>query len=68
MHILPPKHSKLREKDTEALLSKLNISKAQLPKILSSDPGLPENSEVGDVIKVERKEKGEINLYYRVVV
>jgi len=68
MHILQPKHSKLSEKDTEALLTKLNISKAQLPKILSSDPALPENSQVGDVVKVERKDGDEINLYYRAVV
>jgi len=68
MHILQPKHSKLSEKDTQALLTKLNISKAQLPKILSSDPGLPENSQVGDIIKIERKENDQVNLFYRVVV
>ncbi len=81
MHILQPKHTKLKEKETEEILSNLNISKAQIPKILSNDPSLPEDCGVGDVIKIERREpKGsasdkdhpkegdKINLYYRVVV
>ena len=81
MHILQPKHTKLKEKEEEEILSKLNISKAQIPKILSNDPSLPENCNIGDVVKIERREsKGsasdknqskegdKINLYYRVVV
>lgn len=68
MHILQPKHSKLNEKEAEELLTKLNISKAQLPKILASDPGLPENCIVGDIIKIERKINNKLNSYYRVVV
>jgi len=66
MHILQPKHSKLNEKEAEALLERLNISKAQLPKILLSDPCVPENCEIGDIIKIERKNKKEP--YFRVVV
>ena len=68
MHTLQPKHSKLNEKEIEELLGKLNISKAQLPKILSTDPGLPEGCEVGDIIKIERKEGDKVNLYFRAVV
>ncbi len=70
MHILQPKHIKLNEKQSEELLDSLNISKSQLPKILSTDPALPEGCSVGDIIKIDRKdsETGEINLYYRVVV
>ena len=68
MHILQPKHIKLKEKEAQELLEKFNISKAQLPKILSNDPALSEGCVVGDVIKIERKEEGKINLYYRVVV
>ena len=64
MHVLQSKHSKLNEKDVIQLLEKLNISKAQLPKILSSDPGLPEGCQIGDVIKIERKEE----TFFRVVV
>ena len=69
MHILQPKHLKLKEKESEELLLKLNISKSQLPKIYSTDVALPEGSEVGDIIKIERVgPDGKINAYYRVVV
>ncbi len=69
MHILQPKHSKLHEKESEELLKKINISKSQLPKILLSDSALPENCQIGDIIKIERKSsEGKINVYYRVVV
>ena len=68
MHILQPKHTKLSEKDVEKFLTDLNVSKTQLPKIFLSDPALPPGCEVGDVVKIERKEDDKINLYYRVVV
>jgi DNA-directed RNA polymerase subunit H len=70
MHILQPKHIKLNEKQVEELLKQINISKSQLPKILSSDSALPEGCEVGDIIRIERKDgdTGELNLYYRVVI
>ena len=68
MHILQPKHSKISEKESEELLSKLNISKSQLPKILLTDPSLPEGCIVGDIIKIERREEDKVNIYFRVVV
>ncbi len=68
MHILQPKHHKLNEKEAEKLLQDLNISKSQLPKVLSSDAALPEECVIGDIVKIERKEGDKINLYYRVVV
>ena len=64
MHVLQPKHIKLSEKDAEELLKKLNISKSQLPKIFSGDPALPEDCQIGDIIKIERPD----SVYYRVVV
>ncbi len=64
MHILQPKHTKLGDKEIETLLTKLNISKTQLPRILLSDPALPENCQVGDVIQIKRID-GE---YFRVVI
>lgn len=68
MHILQPKHSKLNEKESEKLLTELNISKAQLPKILSTDSALPEGCIIGNVIKIERREENKVNIYFRVVV
>lgn len=68
MHILQPKHTKLNPKEAEKVLSELNISCAQLPKILLDDPALSEGCEVGDIIKIDRREGNKINVYYRVVV
>ena len=68
MHILQPKHSKLNEKESEELLSNLNISKTQLPKILSNDPGLPEGCQAGDIIKIERGQGDYTETYFRVVI
>ena len=68
MHILQPKHIKLSKEEAEKILTQLNISKSQLPKILSNDVALPEGCEVGDVIKLERKDGDGIAIYYRVVV
>jgi len=67
-HILQPKHIKLNEKESEEILNKYNVSKAQLPKIFVTDSALPENCVVGDIIKIERKDGEKVNLYYRVVV
>jgi DNA-directed RNA polymerase subunit H len=68
MHILQSKHIKISEKEAEELLKKFNISKAQLPKIFITDQSLPEGCEIGDLIKIERKEENKINLYFRIVV
>ena len=68
MHILQPKHSKIKKEEAEKLLDEFNISKAQLPKITSEDPGLPEKCEIGDIIKIERKFGDKTSVYYRVVV
>ncbi len=68
MHVLQPKHSKIKKEEVDKLLEKYNISLAQLPKIKKEDPALPEGVEVGDMIKIERKEGDKIVIYYRVVV
>ena len=68
MHILQPKHSKLKEDEKEKLLGDLNVSLGQLPKIKAEDPALPKDVNVGDIIKIERKEKDGEVVYYRVVV
>lgn len=68
MHILQPKHTKLKDKEVQELLEKFNVSKAQLPKILSGDPALPEGCEIGDIVKIERKEEDKTHVYYRVIV
>jgi len=68
MHILQQKHSKLKPEEAKKLLLDLNISISQLPKISSDDASLPENCQVGDIIKISRVEEDKTFFYYRVVV
>jgi len=67
MHILQPKHTRLKPEEVKEIFEKYNISVAQLPKIKHTDPALPENIAVGEVVKIERKEDEEVNTYFRVV-
>ncbi len=70
MHILQPKITKLKPTEVESILKRYNASLSQVPKIKSTDPGLGgEIFQVGEVIKVERKEKEgtKTNVYYRVI-
>ena len=68
MHILQPKHSKLKPEEVKKLVEKYNITVSQLPKISSKDPALGEGFVQGEVLKIERKEEGKSVVYYRVVV
>ena len=68
MHILEPRHTKLRTEEVEKLLSELNISLTQLPRIKITDPSLPKDCEISDIVKIEREIEGKKTIYYRVVV
>jgi len=67
MHILQPKHVRLKPEEAEKFLLEFNISKKQLPRISHKDPALPEGSVKGDIIKIERKREGEKTEYFRIV-
>jgi DNA-directed RNA polymerase subunit H len=69
-HVLVAKHTKLGEKPSKDLLTSLDITKEQLPKILIKDPAIKDlEINAGDIIKIERTSptSGK-SLYYRVVV
>lgn len=69
MHILQPKHFKIKTEEAKKILEELNISLAQLPKIKAEDPGLKgEKVVAGDLIKIERKFGDKSVPYYRVVI
>lgn len=68
MHILQPKHSKLKPEEAKKLLSELNISISQLPKIKAEDPAIPEGCQIGEIIKIERKTEEKTTAYYRVII
>lgn len=68
MHVLQPKHAKLKPEELKKLLDTFRISVGQLPKIKSTDPSVPEGSQRGDVVKIEREMDGKKLAYYRVVI
>jgi len=68
MHILQPKHTRLSQNEVNELNSKFNITISQLPKIALDDKALQPGCNVGDVIRIERKDGDQIVFYYRVVV
>jgi DNA-directed RNA polymerase subunit H len=67
-HILQPKHTIIKNEEAEKILESYNVSLAQLPKIKITDAALPEGANVGDVIKIERKDEEGTSVYFRVVV
>lgn len=69
-HILVPTHTKLNEKEKEALLQKYNISTHNLPRINKKDKVISTlKIKEGDVIKITRQSltAGTIE-FFRVVV
>ena len=67
MHILQPKHTKLKLSEAQEVLKKFNIALSQLPKIKLADPAVPEGVNPGDIVKIERKDGEFVRVYYRVV-
>lgn len=69
MHILQPKHIKLKKDEVSNILAKYNITKEQLPKIKHNDAALEGlNIEKGDVIKILRRSEDKEREYFRIVV
>ena len=68
-HDLVPDHSVVDEADLEAVLDEYDIKKTDLPKMKRADPGLPDEAEVGDVIRIERDSRTtDVAVVYRLVV
>ncbi|MFB6113738.1 MAG: DNA-directed RNA polymerase subunit H [Halodesulfurarchaeum sp.] len=53
-HKLVPEHVVLDDDEVDAVLEEYSIDRADLPKIRSGDPALPDEAEVGDVIRIVR--------------
>ncbi len=75
LHHLVPEHILLSEKEAEAVLKELKLSKEQLPKIRRDDPPLKilekihGEIEEGRVIKIlRRSETAGVAVVYRLVV
>ena len=68
-HALVPKHILLSEDEAKQVLIQFNISAAQLPVILSTDPVAKSiGAKQGGIIKIERVSPTGRSPYYRRVV
>ncbi|WP_254527706.1 DNA-directed RNA polymerase subunit H [Natrinema gelatinilyticum] len=68
-HDLVPEHTVLEEDVLEDVLEEYNIDRTDLPKIKRTDPALPDDAEIGDVIKIVRDSRtAEQAIVYRLVV
>ena len=69
-HELVPDHGLLDDsEEVEAVLAEYDVKKTNLPKIKRTDPALPDEAEVGDVVKIVRNSRTtDEAVVYRLVV
>ncbi len=68
-HELVPEHTILEEDVLDEVLDEYDIGRTDLPKIKRNDPALPDDAEMGDVIKIVRDSRTtEQAIIYRLVV
>ncbi|ELZ51816.1 DNA-directed RNA polymerase subunit H [Halorubrum coriense DSM 10284] len=69
-HELVPDHVLLDDpEEVEAVLAEYDVKKTNLPKIKRTDPALPDEAEVGDVVKIVRDSRTtDEAVVYRLVV
>jgi len=68
-HELVPEHTVLDESEYEGVLEEYNIEKTDLPKIKRTDPALPDDATIGDVVKITRDSRTtDTATIYRLVV
>ncbi|EMA70896.1 DNA-directed RNA polymerase subunit H [Halorubrum xinjiangense] len=68
-HELVPDHVLLDDDEIEEVLAEYDVKKTNLPKIKRTDPALPDEAEVGDVVKIVRDSRTtDEAVVYRLVV
>ncbi|WP_408959807.1 DNA-directed RNA polymerase subunit H [Natrinema sp. 74] len=68
-HDLVPEHTVLEEDVLDEVLEEYDIDRTDLPKIERNDPALPDDAEIGDVIKIVRDSRTtDQAVVYRLVV
>jgi DNA-directed RNA polymerase subunit H len=68
-HERVPEHTVLDEDGLETVLEEYGIERTDLPKIKRNDPALPDEAEVGDVVKIVRDSRtADTAVVYRLVV
>jgi DNA-directed RNA polymerase subunit H len=68
-HTLVPEHNVLDEPEIEEMMNEYDVKRVNLPKIRTSDPALPDEAEVGDVIEIVRDSRTtDTAVVYRLVI
>jgi DNA-directed RNA polymerase subunit H len=68
-HELVPEHTVLDDDTVEDVLADYDIERTDLPKIKRKDPALPDDAEVGDVVKIVRDSRTtDKAIVYRLVI
>ena len=68
-HELVPDHTLLDDSEIEEVLAEYNVTRTNLPKIKRTDPALPDDAAVGDVVKIVRNSRTtDTAVVYRLVV
>lgn len=68
-HTLVPEHSLMDEEELQEVLAEYDIKRTDLPKIKRTDPALPDEAEVGDVIEIVRESRTtDRAIIYRLVI
>jgi DNA-directed RNA polymerase subunit H len=68
-HELVPDHVLLDDDEIDEVLAEYDVKRTNLPKIKRTDPALPDEAEVGNVVKIVRNSRTtEEAVVYRLVV
>jgi DNA-directed RNA polymerase subunit H len=68
-HTLVPEHTLIDEEELQEVLTEYDIKRTDLPKIKRTDPALPDEAEVGDVIEIVRESRtADRAVIYRLVI
>lgn len=68
-HYFVPPHEILDDDETTKVLAQYKIGRSKLPKIKHTDPALPKDTKVGDVVRIlHNSPTAGDSFYYRVVV
>jgi DNA-directed RNA polymerase subunit H len=68
-HNMVPEHAVLDRDTVESVLAEYDIKRTDLPKIQRRDAALPDEAEVGDVVKIVRDSRTtDEAVVYRLVV
>ncbi|MFC7186475.1 DNA-directed RNA polymerase subunit H [Halorubrum sp. Ib24] len=68
-HELVPDHVLLDDDEVDEVLAEYDVKRTNLPKIKRTDPAIPDEAEVGDVVKIVRNSRTtEEAVVYRLVV